>query len=96
MSCIFVLPTVDHILFLTADVNVTPNANEIRDYKYVDNSELQAMFADPTDSFTPWFKLIAQEFLFGWWDTLVERRVNGVCDAQRLFDLADTKVHKMI
>jgi isopentenyl-diphosphate Delta-isomerase len=29
---------------LTADVTVTANANEIRDYKYVDKAELQAMF----------------------------------------------------
>jgi hypothetical protein len=31
---------------LTADVTVTPNLNEIRDYKYVDKAELQAMFED--------------------------------------------------
>ncbi len=37
---------VDYILFLTADVTVTPNENEIRDYKYVDKAELQAMFED--------------------------------------------------
>ena len=37
---------VDYILFLTADVTVTANANEIRDYKYVDKAELQAMFED--------------------------------------------------
>ncbi|THH03830.1 hypothetical protein EW145_g5974 [Phellinidium pouzarii] len=65
---------VDYILFLTADVNVTPNANEIRDHKYVSKAELQAMFEDSANLFTPWFKLIARDFLFGWWDTLVERR----------------------
>ena len=42
--------TVDYILFLTADVTVTPNLNEIRDYKYVDKTELQAMFEDPSTS----------------------------------------------
>lgn len=36
----------DYILFLTADVTVTPNLNEIRDYKYVSKEELQAMFND--------------------------------------------------
>jgi len=35
---------VDYILFLTADVTVTANENEIRDYKYVDKAELQEMF----------------------------------------------------
>ncbi len=37
---------VDYILFLTADVTVEPNLNEIRDYKYVDKKELQTMFDD--------------------------------------------------
>jgi isopentenyl-diphosphate delta-isomerase len=37
---------VDYILFMTADVTVTPNTNEIRDYKWVDKAELQAMFGD--------------------------------------------------
>jgi len=32
---------------MTRDVTVTPNANEIRDYKYVDKAELQAMFDAP-------------------------------------------------
>lgn len=39
--------TVDYILFLTADVDVTPNLNEIRDHKYVSKEELQAMFEEP-------------------------------------------------
>jgi isopentenyldiphosphate isomerase len=38
--------SVDYILFLTADVTVNANANEIRDHKYVDKAELQAMFED--------------------------------------------------
>jgi isopentenyldiphosphate isomerase len=42
-----ILDSVDYILFLTADVTVTPNLNEIRDYKYVSKEELQAMFEDP-------------------------------------------------
>lgn len=41
----------DYILFLTADVDVTPNLNEIRDHKYVDKAELQAMFDDPCERF---------------------------------------------
>jgi len=86
---------VDYILFLTADVSVTPNLNEIRDYKYVSKAELQAMFEDPANSFTPWFKLIARDFLFGWWDTLVQRKdesghvvarsLEGVVDGDKIF-----------
>ena len=37
---------VDYILFLTANVTVTPNENEIRDHKYVSKAERQAMFED--------------------------------------------------
>lgn len=43
---------VDYILFLTADVDVTPNLNEIRDHKYVSKEELKAMFDDPCMSFS--------------------------------------------
>ena len=39
---------VDYILFLTANVTVEANLNEIRDYKYVSKEELQTMFDDPS------------------------------------------------
>ncbi|KAK7468884.1 isopentenyl-diphosphate delta-isomerase idi1 [Stygiomarasmius scandens] len=88
---------VDYILFITADVDVTPNLNEISDYKYVDKAELQAMFEDSTNSFTPWFKLIARDFLFGWWDELLKRKgLQGKVDAKSLAGVADgSKVIKM-
>lgn len=38
---------VDYILFMSGDVDVTPNLNEIRDYKYVSKEELIVMFNDP-------------------------------------------------
>ena len=37
----------DYILFFTGDVDVTANENEIRDWKYVDKAELQAVFEAP-------------------------------------------------
>ena len=98
-------------------MTVKPNLNEIRDYKYVDKAELQAMFEAPGtwlfgrsraagangiggltgNSFTPWFKLIARDFLFGWWDELLRRKsLSGTVDAKSLADLADDKVHKMV
>jgi isopentenyl-diphosphate delta-isomerase len=43
---LLLLCSVDYILFLTADVTVTANANEIRDHKYVNKAELQAMFEE--------------------------------------------------
>ncbi|KAG5221915.1 isopentenyl-diphosphate delta-isomerase [Salix suchowensis] len=88
---------VDYILFITADVTVTPNLNEIRDHKYVDKAELQAMFEDPANSFTPWFKLIARDFLFGWWDELMKRKQDGKINAKSLSGLVDgSKVVTMV
>ncbi|KAF9654348.1 Isopentenyldiphosphate isomerase [Thelephora ganbajun] len=88
---------VDYILFLTADVDVTPNTNEIRDYKYVSKEELQAMFEDPENTFTPWFKLIARDFLFGWWDELIAlkgadgkvraKSLNGIVDGSKVISM---------
>ncbi|KAG7099199.1 hypothetical protein E1B28_001066 [Marasmius oreades] len=88
---------VDYILFLTRDVSVTPNLNEISDHKYVDKAELQAMFDDSNNKFTPWFKLIARDFLFGWWDELCNRKIDGKVVAKRLAGVVDgTKVVKMV
>ncbi|XP_006454328.1 hypothetical protein AGABI2DRAFT_189600 [Agaricus bisporus var. bisporus H97] len=88
---------VDYILFLTANVTVTPNTNEIRDHKYVSKEELEAMFHDPSNSFTPWFKLIAREFLFGWWDELYKRKDSqGNIAAKTLAGVVDgSKVIRM-
>jgi isopentenyl-diphosphate delta-isomerase len=47
--------------------------------------------------FTPWFKLIARDFLFGWWDELVKQRdTEGKVFAKSLAGLVDgSKVVKM-
>jgi len=89
---------IDYILFFTGNVTVTPNLNEIRDYKYVSKDELKAMFEEPANSFTPWFKLIARDFLFGWWDELLSasRLVDAKVSAKSLNGLTDgSKVIKM-
>ena len=89
---------VDYILFICADVTVNPNPNEIRDHKYVSKQELIEMFEAPGNLFTPWFKLIARDFLFGWWDELLGRRgADGTLDARSLAGLVDgSKVIKMV
>lgn len=43
---------VDYILFMKADVDLDPNFNEVRDYKYVTADELKAMFEDPSKLFS--------------------------------------------
>lgn len=42
------------------------------------------------NSFTPWFKLIARDFLFGWWDELLRRKgEDGLVHAKSLVGVAD-------
>lgn len=57
-----------------------------------------AMFEDPEHSFTPWFKLIARDFLYGWWTELLARRGDdGLLDAKSLDGFVDgSKVVKMV
>lgn len=50
------------------------------------------------NSFTPWFKLIARDFLFGWWDELYKRKdAEGKVVAKSLAGVVDgSKVIKMV
>jgi hypothetical protein len=51
---------------------------------------------DIGNSFTPWFKLIARDFLFGWWDELLARKTDGIVHAKSLAGVTDgSKVVKM-
>jgi len=61
---------VDYILFIEAEVNLTPNPNEVKDTRYVTAEELKQMFKDENLKFTPWFKLICETMLFEWWSNL--------------------------
>lgn len=62
---------VDYILFIKAKVTVTPNPDEIDDYKYVTLEELKSMM-DPKSGllWSPWFRIIAVNFLEKWWADL--------------------------
>lgn len=63
---------IDYILIMQAknDITINANYNEVRDFKWVSQQELQNMFKDPELVFTPWFKLICEKFLFQWWSKL--------------------------
>ncbi|KAL1413613.1 isopentenyl-diphosphate delta-isomerase idi1 [Vanrija albida] len=64
---------IDYILFTALDVTTDINPNEIGDARYVSRAELEAMFADSQYSFTPWFRLIARDLLFPWWDEMLAK-----------------------
>ncbi|OJI96657.1 hypothetical protein ASPVEDRAFT_48801 [Aspergillus versicolor CBS 583.65] len=61
---------VDYILFIEADVDLEPNLNEVRDTRYVSETDLKEMFKQSDLKFTPWFKLICNSMLFEWWSHL--------------------------
>ncbi|XP_063062116.1 isopentenyl-diphosphate Delta-isomerase 1 [Engraulis encrasicolus] len=64
---------IDYILFMRKDVEVDPDPNEIQTHCYVTQQELRAMLERAKRGevlITPWFSLIADTFLFKWWDNL--------------------------
>lgn len=79
---------IDYILLLQKDVTLNPNPNEIKSYSYVSKEETEEILkkaARGEIELTPWFKLIAEKYLFKWWDNL-----------NHLNELVDHKIiHKM-
>ena len=62
---------VDYILCIRADVSLDPNPDEVRETRYVTLPELRAMMAPSTGLlWSPWFRIIATEFLETWWADL--------------------------
>uniref|UniRef100_UPI00398E8826 isopentenyl-diphosphate Delta-isomerase 1 isoform X1 n=1 Tax=Pristiophorus japonicus TaxID=55135 RepID=UPI00398E8826 len=64
---------IDYIIFMQKDVSLKPDPNEIKSYCYVTKEELKELLAKAENKevkITPWFKLIAEKFLFTWWDSL--------------------------
>lgn len=52
-------------------ISVNPHPDEVRDFAWVNQAELEASMADPTKKWSPWFKIIARRFLCAaWWTDL--------------------------
>ncbi len=52
------------------DLTILGNPNEVKESKYVTMEELKNMMNDKDLKFTPWFKLICENYLFDWWKQL--------------------------
>ncbi|XP_070584941.1 isopentenyl-diphosphate Delta-isomerase 1 isoform X1 [Erythrolamprus reginae] len=64
---------IDYILFLQKNVTLDPDPNEIKSFCYVTQEELRELLEKASRNeikITPWFRLIAETFLFKWWDNL--------------------------
>lgn len=51
------------------NLTLSPNYNEIDDFKFVSKQEFTQML-NTQNNFTPWFKIICENYLFKWWDQL--------------------------
>lgn len=64
----------DYILFVKKDnPKLSLNPNEVKDVKYVTQSELKEFLNTAKDNdikITPWFKLVAENCLDNWWQNL--------------------------
>jgi len=84
---------VDHILFIHQDVQLDINANEVADVQYITPEGLNKLFArkDRKEIFiSPWFQMIAEKFLYGWWKnlkTIIADKGIGEEEAAKVYEL---------
>ena len=68
-----VCPAVDYILIARKDVKLNMNLNEVEATRWVPRAELRDLFArrEATgELITPWFEMIVNALLNGYWDNL--------------------------
>ncbi len=81
---------VDYILFAKAAVSLAENADEVATTKYVDLAELKNMMRhDSGLRWSPWFRIIADNFLEKWWGDL-----DGVLSGQAHQDFST--IHRIL
>lgn len=61
---------IDYVLFIKADVKCSPNPEEVQATKYVTLPELRKMMSQSQLLWSPWFRVIADQFLEKWWKDL--------------------------
>ncbi|WFD29229.1 isopentenyl-diphosphate Delta-isomerase [Malassezia sp. CBS 17886] len=89
---------IDYILFLTVPVTLHVNENEVSATKWVSMDELKTLMNElEPSSFTPWFRLIVNRFLFPWWqELLTKRKGSEPLDARSIGHLEDSTIHRLL
>ncbi|XP_040999407.1 isopentenyl-diphosphate Delta-isomerase I-like isoform X1 [Juglans microcarpa x Juglans regia] len=82
----------DYLLFIVRDVTVNPNPDEVADVKYVNRDQLKELLrkADAGEEglkLSPWFRLVVDNFLFGWWDHVEKETVKEAVDMETIHKL---------
>ena len=76
---------IDYILFAKKTVKYEMNPSEVQAVRYVSQDELKALFADPSSKFTPWFRLIVENFIYKWWDALDNGSLDACIDSKTIY-----------
>jgi isopentenyl-diphosphate delta-isomerase len=86
---------IDYILFVKANVQLKPNPEEVKDVKYVTLSELKAMMQpDSGLLWSPWFRIIAEQFLVHWWANLDRTfQTDAFVDLKTIYKFDPTSEH---
>ncbi|XP_039835258.1 isopentenyl-diphosphate Delta-isomerase I-like [Panicum virgatum] len=83
-----------HILFLVRDVKLRPNPDEVAGVRYVSREQLEELVrkADAGEDgvkLSPWFRLMADNLLIGWWDHLEKGTLSEAADMQTIHSLKE-------
>ncbi|GJN11467.1 hypothetical protein PR202_ga29664 [Eleusine coracana subsp. coracana] len=84
----------DYLLFIVRDVKLQPNPDEVADVKYVNREQLKELIskADAGEEglkLSPWFRLVVDNFLMGWWDHVEKGTLNEAVDMETIHKLKD-------
>ncbi|XP_054160681.1 isopentenyl-diphosphate Delta-isomerase 1-like [Oppia nitens] len=64
---------IDYALVIQKDVQLNPDPNEVKFYKYLPKDQLLSFLENEEQKgnlVTPWFRLMIDNFLFEWWNNL--------------------------
>ena len=88
---------IDYILFaqVHTDIQIAPNTEEVGDTKWVTLKELQKMMSPKSGLlWSPWFRIIAEQFLPHWWaDLSTTLTTSKFCDFQRIHRFDPSEEH---
>eukprot|EP00850_Spirogloea_muscicola_P011169 SM000068S20601 [mRNA] locus=s68:423923:426057:+ [translate_table: standard] len=83
---------VDYLLFLKGDVKLEPNSEEVADVRYVNQGELRELVRQAGEHgsdvrLSPWFQLVVDRFLFGWWERMENGTLHEAIDMETIHRL---------
>ncbi|WVZ66268.1 hypothetical protein U9M48_015513 [Paspalum notatum var. saurae] len=88
------MSVMDYLLFIVRDVKLQPNPDEVADVKYVNREELKELIrkSDAGEDglkLSPWFRLVVDNFLMGWWDHVEKGTLSEAVDMKTIHKLKD-------